>query len=160
MKALKTEKIDKQIEKITVSLLEKLQVEAEVKVAKVDEDNYKANISTPDTGLLIGRLGETINSLQLLLGVILYKKLGSWIRVIVDVGDYRKTREESIKQMVTRIVAEVENDSQPVTLPYLTPFERRIVHIMLADHEKVTSESVGEGRDRRLTIKPKLPELR
>jgi len=156
MKTPKAEKIDKQIESITSSLLAKLNVEAKVEVSQEDKDNYKVSISTPDTGLLIGRLGETINSLQLLLGVILYKKLDKWIRIIVDVGDYRKMREESIKEMVTRIVVEVESNNQPVTLPFLTPFERRIVHIMLVDHEKVTSESIGEGRDRRLTIKPKL----
>lgn len=163
-KEKKPVKTEKEIETTVKTLLDKLQVKAEVEVIKEtdglpegSEGNYKVNITTADeTGLLIGYHGETLNSLQLLTGVILYKKLGKWMRVILDVGDYRKTRAESIKEMVGRIVAEVEASSQPVVLPYLTPFERRIVHMLLTDNPKITSESTGEGKDRRVVIKPRL----
>lgn len=146
------------IEKTTQDILSKLKTEAavEVKEEKLeDESNFKVTIQTQETGLLIGHHGETLNGLQLLLGVILYKKLGRWVHIVVDVGNYRQMREESIKEMVGRIVAEVETTSQAVSLPYLSPLERRIVHMMLADHKTVVSESIGEGRDRRLTIRPK-----
>lgn len=156
----KTKKVDNTVEikKTTEELLEKLKVEATVDVSegeKEGETNYKVNIGTQETGLLIGYHGETLNSLQLLLGVILYKKVGKWIHIVVDVGNYRQMREESIKEMVDRIVGEVESTKQPVTLPYLSPLERRIVHMMLTDSKTVISESEGSGRDRRLTIKPR-----
>lgn len=151
----KPKKIEKKIEFTIGEILEKLKVDAEVEVIKETEDHYKVNIKTQETGLLIGRHGEIINGLQLFLGVVLYKKLGSWVHVVLDVGDYRKTREETIKEMVNRIVAEVETTLHPVVLPYLTPLERRIVHLMLTDHQKVTSESTGEGKDRLITIKPR-----
>lgn len=112
-------------------------------------------IETEETGLLIGRHGECINSLQLLLGVMLYKKFGKWVRVILDVGDYRKMREDSLKEMVERIAGEVEGTGVPVVLPYLSPLERRFVHLLLTENAKVTSESTGEGKERRVTIKPR-----
>lgn len=147
--------ITSQIIEIAKDLLEKLEVKADVTVEEGEENTYKLVINTEETGLLIGHHGETLNSFQLILGVILFKKRGEWVRTLVDVGDYRKLREESIKEMVNRIVSEVELSGQPVTLPFLTPLERRIVHVMLTGHEKVVSESTGEGRDRRLTIRLK-----
>lgn len=147
-----------EIKKTTEELLTQLKVEGTVEVTeekKEEEVNFKVNIQTQETGLLIGYHGETLNGFQLLLGVILYKKTKKWVHVIVDVGNYRQMREESIKEMVNRIVVEVETTSQPVTLPYLSPLERRIVHVMLTDHAKVASESTGEGKDRRLTVRPK-----
>lgn len=145
--------IEKEIISTLSELLTKLNVEAEIAVTKGEEDHYKADIKTQDTGLLIGRHGETINSLQLVLGIMLYKKLKSWARVVVDVGDYRRDREINIKEMVERIILEVKNTGQPVILPYLTPYERRIVHMMLAENKEVASDSQGEGKDRRITIR-------
>lgn len=156
--------IVEEIKKTTEELLAKLQTEATVEVIEEEapacagregEINYKVNVQTPETGLLIGYHGETLNSLQLLLGVIIYKKINKWVHIIVDIGNYRKMREESIKEMVNRIVGEVEVSQKPVTLPYLSPLERRIVHMMLTDHKTVASESTGEGKDRLLSIRPR-----
>ena len=155
MTTAKTKKIEKEIEYIIKEILVKLKVEAKIEMVKEADDHYQVNIQTQETGLLIGRHGETINSLQLFLGVVLYKKLGNWVHLVLDVGDYRKMREETIKEMVNRIIAEVETSLQPVVLPFLTPLERRFVHLMLTDHKKVTSESIGEGKERRITIKPR-----
>lgn len=146
------------IQQTTQDILSKLKTEGTVEVKEEeveDEKNYKVTIQTQETGLLIGHHGDTLNGLQLLLGVILYKKLKTWVHVIVDVGNYRQMREESIKEMVGRIVGEVETTKQATALPYLSPLERRIVHMMLTDHKTVVSESTGEGRDRRLMIKPR-----
>lgn len=147
--------IETQIQETVSNLLKNLTVEGAVEVTKLPEDHYQVNITTVETGLLIGFHGETINSLQLITGIILFKKLGKWVHVVLDVGGYRQMREESIKEMVTRIVAEVKAGGQPVVLPYLTPLERRIVHMMLSTDETVASESMGEGRERRVTIKLK-----
>lgn len=156
--------IEKEIETTLFELLKKMEVEASIKVTresekstavKEKEDHYRVNVETPETGLLIGFHGETINSLQLLLGVILYKKLGKWLRVILDVGNYRDMRDETIKQMVERIVKEVEETGKGVELSYLSPLERRKVHLMLSENKKVVSQSSGEGKYRRLTIKPR-----
>jgi spoIIIJ-associated protein len=143
-----------EIQNALAELLKMLQVEAKLTVVAESEDHYSVNIEAAESGLLIGHHGDTINGLQLLLGVILYKKLGKWVRVVLDVGDYRKAREDNIREMVERIVTEVETTAQPVTLPYLSPLERRLVHVMAGEHASVISESFGEGRDRRVTIRP------
>jgi spoIIIJ-associated protein len=144
------------IQQTVVDIIGRIGIEATVTVAVDAEENYRVNVSTLESGLLIGRHGETINGLQLFLGVVLFKKLGRWVRVVLDVGDYRSQRESTIREMVNRIITEVETTKQPVSLPFLTPLERRSVHVMLTDHATVMSESVGEGRDRRLTIKPRV----
>lgn len=147
---------EKDIATVLTDLLKALTIEAQVSVVKTDEGHYKADIQTQETGLLIGHHGEVINSLQLLTGVILFKKLKVWVHVVLDVGGYRQMREENIKEMVTRIAAEVESTGQPVILPSLTPLERRIVHLLLTENTKVMSESSGEGRERRVAIKPRV----
>ncbi len=162
VKAKKEKNIKDLIKDTTEDLLSKLSIVStlEVEEKKVEEGSdlsgdFLVNIKTEETGLLIGRHGETINSLQLILGVIIFNKTNKWYRIVLDVGDYRKSREESIKEMVQRIALEVETTGQSVTLPSFTSYERRIVHMCLTDNKKVTSESVGEGRDRRVTIKPR-----
>lgn len=145
--------LEEEIKNLTQDLLTHMQIQSEVNVKAEEPDHYQVMLDTAESGLLIGRHGETLNSLQLLLGVILYKKIGTWVHIVLDVGDYRRMREESIKDMVTRIITEVESTGQPVTLPYLTPLERRIVHLMLTGHEHVMSESTGEGKDRRVTVR-------
>jgi spoIIIJ-associated protein len=150
---------EEEIKKTTSQFLEKLRIVASISIIREKaegdskEDVYKVNIETEETGLLIGRHGETLNSLQLLLGIIIYQKTKQWARVVLDIGNYRKMREEGIKEMVTRITAEVEASGNPVTLPYLTPLERRIVHMTLSDNPKITSESQGEGKERRVIIR-------
>lgn len=155
----KEDKIQKEIKTAVSEMLEKLKIDGKASVVEEVGDtksqtrSFKVNIETQETGLLIGRHGETLNSLQLILGVIFYKKLGKWLHIVLDVGDYRKMREDSIREMVERIVTEVEAKGSPVTLPYLTPLERRIVHLMLTDNPKVMSESEGAGKDRKIAIK-------
>src|SRR3989338_1830708 len=160
VKAKKDKKIQDLIKETTEDILSKLSITSTLEVVekKVEEGSdlagdFLVNIITEETGLLIGRHGETINSLQLIIGVIIFNKTNKWHRIVLDVGGYRKSREESIKEMVERIALEVETTGQSVALPDFTSYERRIAHMCLTDNKKVTSESIGEGRDRRLTIK-------
>lgn len=151
----KSQKPQNIIETITNEIITKLKVEATVTVSEETDEQFQVHLETDESGLIIGRHGETLNSLQLLIGVIVYKHTGAWRRIIVDVGDYRKAREESIKEMVRRIMTEVSESGQPATLPFLTPLERRIVHLVVSENERFLSESHGEGKDRRLTIQLK-----
>lgn len=147
---------EKTIEEITKELIKNLKVDATISVTKV-EDNFKVQLDTPDTGLLIGYHGEVINSLQLLLGVIAYRKLGEWVRIMVDVGDYREKREEVIRKMALDKAEEVVVKGESITLPYLSPLERRIVHMAISENQSVTSYSEGEGKERRVIIAPRKP---
>lgn len=143
------------IQKLTTELLEKLTVKAALTLDEDEEGTVHVRLETEESGLLIGFHGETLNSLQLLLGIMVHNQLGEWVRIVVHVGDYREKREETIKAMALRIAEEVSQTGESVPMPYLSSFERRIVHLTLVDHPAVKSESEGEGRYRRLVIKPK-----
>lgn len=145
---------DKVVKTTAEELLQQLQIEATVTVALAD-DTYQVTVQTPESGLLIGFHGETLASFQLILGLIVYKKLGEWVRVVVEVGDYRAKREVQLREMAESYAAQVAASGQPMTLPYLPPIERRIIHLALQDRTDVQTASEGEGNQRRVVIKPK-----
>ncbi len=136
------------------ALLASLEIPAQVTVELV-EDVYQVKIETEESGLLIGFHGETLSSFQLILGLVVYKRLGEWIRVVAEVGDYRARREQQLRQMAESYAASVIASGQPLALPFLPPIERRIVHLALQDRTDVVTESEGEGNQRRVVIKPK-----
>lgn len=144
----------KTIKEIGNELLGKLQIKGKIEVSK-NEEIYEVTIDTEETGLLIGYHGNTLNSLQLILGLLVYKKLQKWERLVVNVGDYRQKREEALNSLATQYAQQTVTGGEPVVLPYLSPSERRIVHLALQDHLQVISESQGEGKDRRIVIKLK-----
>ena len=139
---------------IAEELLADLEIPSSVLVELVD-GVYQVKIETEESGLLIGFHGETLASLQLILGLVVYKKLGEWTRVVVEVGDYRARREQQLRQMAESYAAQVLATGQPLALPYLPPIERRIIHLALQDRTDVVTESEGEGNQRRVVIKPK-----
>jgi len=150
------EKIDhkKLILETAEELLKQLQVEAKVSVEEKDEA-FNVQIETEDTGILIGYHGETLSSFQLILALMIYKKIGQWTKIIVNVGDWRQRREEALQQMALSSAEKVVTTGEAVVLPDLSSFERRAIHMALADHPKVTTVSEGEGNERKLIIKPK-----
>ena len=123
-----------------------------------DADVYTVKIlpeDESDTPLLIGYHGETVASIQVILGLLVFKKLDEWVRVTVDVADYREKRAEQFKIMAESFAAQALSTNQAVYLPPLSPNERRLIHIALAERTDVETFSEGEGRNRRLVIKPK-----
>lgn len=118
-------------------------------------DTYVVNIeSSEETGLLIGKKGENLSSLQLLLAVILKNKTGEWKRVLVNVGDYREKEESYLKDLAESAVARAKETGQPQNLYNLKAWQRRIVHMFLSENKDVVTESEGEGENRYLVIKP------
>lgn len=142
----------KVVEASALELLQQLEIEATV-TTQESEGIVFVQIETQEAGILIGFHGRNLEALQLLLGQIILKKLGVWVKISVSVGDYRQKREAQLKEIALSAASRVEETQQPVVLAELSPSERRIVHLMLQDHPKVMSESEGEGRDRRLVVK-------
>lgn len=147
-------KTEEEIRAITQELLDRLTIIGKTKVES-KEEVYHINIETEETGLLIGYHGNTLNSLQLILGTLIFKKLAKWEKIVVNVGDYRQKREEALKSMALQYAQQVVANKEEVTMPALSAFERRIIHLALQDHPEVVSESSGEGPERRITIKLK-----
>ena len=112
------------------------------------------DVDGEDLGLLIGRRGQTLASLQYLLNLILAKQLGKRVAFGVDVDGYRRRREEALISLAKRSASRVRSTGRSVTLEPMPPNERRIVHITLADDPAVITVSIGEGDARKVAITP------
>ncbi|HUV47127.1 MAG TPA: R3H domain-containing nucleic acid-binding protein [Candidatus Bathyarchaeia archaeon] len=146
----------KVIEKITAELLALMGFkDAKIKLG-YEEESVKIDIDCADPGVLIGNHGEIISSLQLILSLMCYKKFGRWQRLIVNVDDWLDKRTEDLKNMALNTAQKVKFSGKEAVLPFLSSFERRIVHLTLADSPDVLTESVGEDNNRRLIIKAKV----
>lgn len=110
------------------------------------------DIQGEDLGILIGRRGKTLFSLQYLVNLILSKRLRSRVKVFVDVESYRLRRQASLKTLALRMADQVRTTRRGVTLEAMPPHERRIVHLALQDNAYVVTESIGEGEDRKVNI--------
>ncbi len=113
------------------------------------------DLSGEDSGLLIGRRGQTLQSLQFLVNLIVRKKFGYEVRVTLDVEGYRQRRESSLRDMAVKVAGRVIQTSRSITLEPMSPADRRIVHTSLTGHPGVTTESMGVGDNRKVTIIPK-----
>lgn len=148
------EKKQGKIKKITEELLAKLNITGDVVI--VDKDSTPSiEITTEEAGLLIGFHGETLRPLELILMFLISKELGEFTRITLDIGGYRKQREEKLFELATKIKEQVKSEGQPQTIPNLSPGERRIIHLFFQDDKEVMTESQGEGEERQLVIKPR-----
>ena len=143
------------VKQLAEELLAGLQIPATVTVSPGEEDTLSVNITTEESGLLIGYHGETLSSFQLILGLMVYKKLGQWVKVVVEIGDYRAKRAEQLTAMAQAYANQALSTGQPVYLPPLPPSERRVVHLALQENPQVETESVGDGNSRLVVVKPK-----
>jgi len=144
------------IQQITEDLLSRLGITGSISVDTDESGAFRVNIQTEETGLLIGFHGRTLESFQMILGMIVAKQTGNWQRVYVNVGDYREKREEALMYMAQRAADRAITTGRPVELTHLSAAERRVIHVTLSGDERVATESSGEGKDRRLVITPKL----
>ncbi|MCI0829527.1 MAG: protein jag [Chloroflexi bacterium] len=112
------------------------------------------DLSGEDSGLLIGRRGQTLQALQFLVNLIVRKQFEG-VRVVLDVENYRQRRESQLRDMATKVAARVAQTNRSITLEPMSPADRRIIHTSLTDHPGVATESSGEGEGRKVTIMPK-----
>ena len=113
------------------------------------------DLAGEDSGLLIGRRGQTLQALQFLVTLIVRKKLGEDVRVVLDVENYRQRRENSLRDMAAKVASRVAQTNRSITLEPMSPADRRIIHTSLAQHPGVRTESAGEGENRKVTIMPR-----
>jgi spoIIIJ-associated protein len=112
------------------------------------------DIEGEDLGILIGRRGQTLGSLQYLLNLIVSKQTNQRVAFAIDVDGYKRRREEALVALAKRMAARVRGTGRSVTLEPMPPNERRIVHITLADDPSVMTVSIGEGDARKVAITP------
>ena len=110
------------------------------------------DIAGDDLGILIGRRGQTLSSLQYLVYLMVSHQLKARVSITIDVEGYRERRCEALKNLALRMAERVGDTGQPVTLEPMPASERRIIHLALQDYPQVITQSVGEGEARKVTI--------
>lgn len=144
------------IQAVTAELLKLLEVDGKFDILENKEgESVDIILDTKDTGIVIGYHGDTMEGLQLALSLCVAKKLGRFVRISLEVGDYKKNRTEWLKSLALETKERVLSDNKEIVIPELKSWERRVIHLLLQGDEKVVSESQGEGRDRVLVVKPK-----
>ncbi|HKC14812.1 MAG TPA: R3H domain-containing nucleic acid-binding protein [Patescibacteria group bacterium] len=146
--------MEKKVKKVIEDILKALEIDADFELTE-KEEGYDVVLSTEDSGIIIGHHGDTLEALQTIISLAISKKLGEFKRVSVEVGDYKKNREEWLKSLAGETKEKVLTERKEIFLPDLKSWERRIVHLILQDDEDVVSESIGEGKDRVLVVKPR-----
>ncbi len=143
-------------------MLDRMDLRAKVQVVDyrgvLDEDQdapLMLNIEGEDLGILIGRRAETLAALQYLTRLMVNHRAHRWVNLVVDVEGYKARREEQLVRLAERMAERVVSTGRAVALEAMPPRERRIVHITLRNHPQVTTQSVGEGDQRKVTIVPR-----
>jgi len=146
----------KELEKITKELFTLMKVSPEVEIVEDKEnDLFSVNLKSEDEkGLLIGKKGETISAIQMVLGMILKNRTGEWKRIQVNIGEWREKQEEYLKLLALKSAQRAKETGEPQKLYNLNSTQRRIIHMEVAEVQGVVSESEGEGSERCLIIKP------
>ena len=116
---------------------------------------YIEGLDEESVGLMIGRRGETLRSLQFLLNTIVSRTSGRWPQLVIDVGNYRQRRQESLESLARRMAEQVRTTRRPMPLEPMQAYDRRVIHMALRDDETVYTESTGEGENRRIIIFPR-----
>jgi len=120
-----------------------------------EETPVTFDIEGDDLGILIGRRGQTLASLQYIVRLILAQKTRVWVPVVVDVEGYKQRRYQSLQTLASRMAEEVTSRKMPFALEPMPAYERRIIHLALSDSPDVTTESIGAGEMRKVVILPR-----
>lgn len=136
------------------TLIKLMKITADVSVTQTatDELPLTLNVEGDDLGVLIGRRGQTLASLQYIVRLIVAEQLKAWVPINVDVAGYKKRRYESLQNLALRLADQVKRNRRLITLEPMPADERRIIHLALADHPDVTTQSMGEGETRKVAI--------
>ncbi len=113
------------------------------------------NIKGDDLGILIGRRGQTLAALQYIVRLLVGRQVKTWVPIVIDVEGYKQRRYQALESFARQMAERVKTKGAPFTLEPMPAYERRIVHLALANHPDVTTESIGQGETRKVVIRPK-----
>ncbi|MFC1937808.1 RNA-binding cell elongation regulator Jag/EloR [Chloroflexota bacterium] len=156
------DKMEETARDVLGTLLDLLGVDATVEsaVPPFAEEGQKVSPITfdvrgDDLGILIGRRGQTLSCLQYIVRLIVTHKADSWVPIFVDVEGYKQRRYEALQALARRMAEQVKAKKITFSMEPMSPYERRIVHLALADSPNVLTESTGEGEERKVVILPR-----
>ncbi len=140
------------VRNVVEEILDKMRIDYQINGIEMEEERVRINIVGNDMGLLIGRKGETLNAVQFIVGLIVNRNREEKIRVMLDVEDYRKKREDSLEALALRLSDKVKKTRKNVVMRPMTSQERRIVHTTLQSDPSITTYSMGDEPNRKVVI--------
>ncbi len=154
--------IDEETEKLAIDIVNYLlsSLKVDVKTFYRDKDDFDTKslyfeIEGDDSGLIIGRKGETLRSFEFLISFIIKRQLDKRVRVILDVEGYQERRRSNLVSIAESNAKKVIKYGKPIKMDPMSPFDRRIIHLALEKDKKVITESQGSGSRRQVVIKLK-----
>jgi spoIIIJ-associated protein len=155
---------DKAVRETLAKVLELLGLHGTIESRSVTEEEggqeagasaLSYDITGEDLGILIGRRGQTLAALQYLVRMMINRRTDKWSSIVIDVEGYKQRRSQALRSFALDMAERVKARKAPFTLEPMPPYERRIIHMALADNAHVFTESVGQGDDRKVVIRPK-----
>jgi spoIIIJ-associated protein len=153
----KTLQIREKIKEIVGALVEKMGLSCEIEFIEnkeSDDNGLVCNIKTKDSNFLIGQYGINLQALQHIARVLVKQKTEEKINFVLDVNLYRQEKNSSILKTAVEMANQVLREKRAVVLRPMSPYERRIIHMELGKNAQIKTESIGEGENRKVVIKP------
>ncbi len=148
--------VEERLESFLVNLLLNFDPTYAVELRRTDEgDEINAEIFGGDPGKIIGRGGRTLSALEYITNTVINRNEKGAVRINIDVGGYKRRRDDRLRENARKAADRVRSSGVAVELEPMSAAERRVIHMELADDPSVRSESSGEGRDRRVVVKPR-----
>jgi spoIIIJ-associated protein len=135
-------------------IVDAISPEAAIKVQR-QSDNIRFNIEGGETGILIGKRGQTLEAIQVLVDKAVRRLNGHAVRVTIDVEGYLKNKEANLIRTAERVAQKVKSKGRPASIGFMNAQDRRIIHLALKDDHAVRTQSVGDGNYRKLMVYPK-----
>lgn len=141
--------------KFLADVFKSMNLNVDIDAKTDDEGNICINLEGDNMGIIIGKRGDTLDSLQYLTSLIVNKESEKYMKVIVDAENYREKRFNALISLSDKLAQKVARTGKRYTLEPMNPYERRIIHSNLQDNPDVTTRSVGEDPYRKVVIEPK-----
>ena len=142
------------IKEIIQEFFKKMTIPVEFKIEPLKEQTLTISVEMENPQILIGEGGQTLLEAQRLLKIILRKKIDKAFYLDLDINGYKKKKVEYLKQLARSVSDDVALNKKEKVLPSMPAYERRIVHLELADRENIATESVGQEPERKVVVRP------
>ena len=144
--------VEDKIRKFLNDIFKTMDLEVTIEISFNDDDSIDINLVGGDMGVLIGKRGQTLDSLQYLISLVANKEGGKYFRVKLDTENYRERRKATLESLAKNIAYKVKRTRRPVSLEPMNPYERRIIHSTLQNDKYVSTKSEGEEPFRHVVV--------
>ena len=146
------EEVEKRIKTFLSDMFKSMGMEVNIDISFDDPDCVNVNLSGENMGVLIGKRGQTLDSIQYLTSLVVNKGKDKYVRIKIDTEDYRKRRKETLESLAKNIAYKVKRSRRPVSLEPMNPYERRIIHSALQNDKFVSTRSEGDEPFRHVVV--------